>query len=400
MESSQPANDSTTQPTHWVMLALAALMLLCSFCSCALYVIIPFTDKSATQLEASTVFGAAAGFGFFFAAILAWQGAKKDSASAAKKFPPALALALAFLGAIFLGTGALSVTSIAPFAFPPIHFLAALLIPLTFVAYAARRLGGTSGLRALVAYFSWGAMGATFLAFFAELITAGLLILVAALALSATPNGRALLDPFLAQLRLARNGTLPELPSQLLNSSIVANGILIYFAVIIPPIEEALKTLALVFMGRERTRLADAVLWGITAGAGFAALENLFNATALLSAWAFGMMLRVGATTMHVANGALMGQGWYTARIEKKWGRLGIAYGASVLVHMLWNGAVIFLSQRVATFDLSAGVGFEKVLAQGVFVFALAGVIVILSLLGIVWIIYAVRRAQQNLTTN
>jgi len=400
MDSPQPSNPPTTQPASIALLALAAFMLLCGLCACAFYVIVPFTDKSATQLEASTVFGATAGFGFFLAAILAWQGASQNPGSAGKNFPPALALALAFLGALFLGTGALAFKSIAPFAFPPIHFLAAILIPLTFIAYAARRLGGTSGARALVAYFSWGAMGATFLAFVAELVTAGLLILVAALALSATPDGRALLDPFLAQLRFARNGTLPELPSQLLNSPIVANGILIYFAVIVPPIEEALKTFALVFMNRERTRLADAVLWGIAAGAGFGALENLFNATAFLSAWTFGMILRVGATTMHVANGALMGRGWYAARVEKKWGRLGIAYGASVFFHMLWNGAVIFLSQQAATFELGSSAAVEKLFAQGIFVLALGGVILTLSVLGIVWIIYAVRNAQKNLMTN
>jgi hypothetical protein len=142
------------------------------------------------------------------------------------------------------------------------------------------------------------------------------------------------------------------------------------------------------------------VLWGIAAGAGFGALENLFNATGLLSAWAFGMFLRVGATTMHVANGALMGRGWYAARVEKKWGRLGIAYGASVLFHMLWNGAVILLSQRAAGFDFNPGIAVEKLLAQGALVLALAGGIVILSILGLVWIVYAVRSAKQNPLVN
>lgn len=398
MDLSQTPYPPNSKAAKLAMLSLAAFMLLCGLCACAFYIIVPLADRSGTRLETSTVFGATAGFGFFLAAILTWQGSKPSPT--ARNLPPALALALAFIGAVFLGSVTLTFQSVAALTFPPFHFLAAILIPLTFIAYAARRLGRTSGLRALVAFFSWGALGATFLALMAEVLMAGLVILVAAIALSATPDGRALLNQLSASLRFAQNGTFPELPAQLLNNSIVANGILIYFAVIIPPIEEALKTVALALMNRERTRLADAVLWGIGAGAGFGALENLFNATAFLSAWAFGMMLRVGATTMHVANGALMGQGWYAARIEKKWRRLGLAYGASVFFHMLWNGTVIFLSQRAASFELNSGAGLEKMLAQGVFVFALGGVIVILSGLGIVWIIYAVRHAQQDLTTN
>jgi RsiW-degrading membrane proteinase PrsW (M82 family) len=383
------------------MLAVAAFMLLCGACSAAFYVIVPFTNRSTSQLETNAALGATAGFGFLLAALLAWQGINalrgKDSTPAARFLLPAPAFVLAFLGAILLGIGALSLRSIASFTFPPFHFLASIFIPLAFIAYAARRLGKLSGLRTLVVSFSWGALGATFLAFVAELAVGGLILLIVALAISFTPGGVTTLERLRAILQTSSRGDPTRLANQLLSNPWVTTGFLVYVAVLIPPIEEAFKTLVLAFVNPQRTRLADAVLWGISAGAGFAALENLFNSIGLLDVWAIGMLMRAGATVMHVANGALMARGWYAARVERRWSRLVAAFSVSVFVHGLWNGSVILLSQRAATLGADPAAALTQSPAQGVLIIALVAVIALLSVLGLVWIVYAVQSAPTSL---
>lgn len=371
-------------------------------CSFLFYVILPLTNsRPATNLESNTVFGATSGLGLLFGALLAWQGVnifrQRDSMPAARSFPPFLAFPLALLGAIFLGVGALSFSQIAPYAFPPWHFLAGLLIPLLFVSYAARRLGRESRLRTLVISFSWGALGATLLALIAELFIGAAGAVVWLFALSVSPSGQATLEQI--SLQFSHLSQDSNQLNRLIESPIAVTAILIYVAVLVPPIEEALKTLVLAFMNPRRMSQADAVLWGIAAGAGFGAFENLFNTATLLNVWVIVIIMRFGATIMHVANGAIMGRGWYAARVERRWSRLFIAYAVSVLFHALWNGSVILLSRSMLGFSSDANTAIQNLFAQGALVFSLLGVISTLALLGLAWIAYATRTAQSSLET-
>jgi hypothetical protein len=102
---------------------------------------------------------------------------------------------------------------------------------------------------------------------------------------------------------------------------------------------------------------------------------------------------RVGATIIHVANGATMARGWYAARVERRWSRLFLAYLASVSLHAAWNGLAI--GQIVGApqspnpqtlFDLSSpGSIVSVVIAFGLIVLALGGV---------GWIAYSVNSAR------
>ncbi len=405
LQSLEPPNHPTTQPpTHKsvgiTLLAFALFLLSCGLCSSLFYVILPLTgSRSASSLETNTVFGAMAGLGLVFGTLLGWQGVsawrQKDSIPAARIFPPVLAFASALLGAIFLGVAALSIRSIAPYVFPPWHFLAALLIPLVFLAYAARRLGKQSGLRALVISFSWGALGATLIALVVEALLAAIGIVAWLVALSSNPSGQATLAQIRSQLeRLSQD---PAQLNQLIENPLFTTALLIYVAVLIPPIEEAVKTLVVAFMDPRRMSQADAVLWGIAAGAGFGAFENLFNTATLLNVWVIVIVMRIGATTMHITNGVIMGRGWYAARVERRWGKLFIAYAVSVFYHALWNGSVILLSRSMLAFSSDANAAVQNLFAQGALVISLMGVIVILALSGLVWIAYATRTAQNRL---
>jgi hypothetical protein len=113
--------------------------------------------------------------------------------------------------------------------------------------------------------------------------------------------------------------------------------VLILFSLVIPLVEELVKTIGVAFLSYKRPTLAQAYLWGLAGGLGFAIVEGLFNSVNALEVWAFVIVLRAGATILHAFTGALMGMAWHYALVDKRWLRgLGL-FGVSVGVHGLWN---------------------------------------------------------------
>ena len=385
--AARPANPFLTGGV--LMLFMAVLLLLCGTCSGLFYLLLPLNTKNVAEaLQTNVICGSTAAFGLFFGVLLALQGWNgvlgRAGRSAARAFPPIVVLALAFIAAVLLGVGTLSLQPAATYIFPPWHFLAALLPPLTLLAYGAHRLGRSSGVRALLASFSWGAFAATTLAFVFEIATGLVFVVIAAAVILSLPNSQTLLDQIQAQVQQAsRTQDFSSLTRYLANPAVVA-AVVLYFAGVVPPIEEALKALVVAFINPARTRAADAILWGMAAGAGFAVMENMFNTSIALTTWAPLVLLRVGAAVVHVANGATMGLGWYSARAEKRWGRLLLAYLVSVVVHALWNGTAVLLSSGPQNFP---PVVFSAATVLGA---AQMLTLVLLGSLGVVWIVYLV----------
>ncbi len=374
------------------LLALAALLLSCGLCATLFYVILPLRNNFAgSDIATNTVLGSLAGVGVILGVALGWQGLVawrgREPRSAARAFPPVFVLILIFGVALGLGLVTQNIPRGSAYLFPPWHILASSIPPLAFVAYAAHRLGKTSHIRALAASFTWGALGATFLALILELLV-GVIILVGVIGVMALiPNGQATLEQWQGQF--AQIDDAAQI-MQLASNPVIVTIVLGYIALIVPIIEETVKTLLVAFMDPRRTTLADAILWGMSAGAGFAVIESALNGSGGLDAWALTMLTRVGATVMHVGNGVTMGRGWYAARVEGRWGRLALAFGVSVLVHALWNAVAIIMSGS-SIFLSSRGVNLATLLPAGVLTFALAAVLVLLATLGTVWIVYSVR---------
>jgi hypothetical protein len=87
--------------------------------------------------------------------------------------------------------------------------------------------------------------------------------------------------------------------------------------------------------------MAQAFLWGVAGGAGFAGVEGLFNSLLGISSWAQSVLLRIPATALHCFAGGLMGLAWHAAVTQRRRLRgLGL-YAAAVSVHGLWNAASI-----------------------------------------------------------
>ncbi len=377
------------------MSLLAAFLLLCGLCSCMLYVIVPFTSRNAeSNIQSNTVSGSLAGLGLILGVVLAWQGIRtiqgRHSMPAARAFPPVPALALAFLGAVLLGVATLALPAIATYVFPPWHLLAASLPPLALLAYGARRLAVASGVRALLVSFGWGALAGTSIAFVLEALVAVALVVAVSFLIAAQPNSRVLLAQLQQQLQQVQRSRDTSVITEMLSQPAVVLGLLVFLAGIVPVIEESVKALVVAFIDPRRTGPADALLWGMSAGAGFAVVESILNASVLVSAWAPLVVSRVGAAIVHVANGGLMGRGWYAARVERRWGRLVLAYGASILFHALWNAAAVLLSiqmpRLVGGFVPSAEVALPALLL----------LMALLALAGLAWIVYAVRTQSRR----
>ncbi len=393
--TAEPARDAMFVGGIW-LIVLAAILLICGLCAGTLYLIVPLTAPNAEDgIQTNIVLGSLAGFGLLFGAVLVWQGVNamrgRASMPAARAFPPLLVLALAFIGAILLGIGALAFQPLAAYAFPPWHFLAASLPPLALLAYGARRLGRASGLRALVVSFGWGAIVGTSVAFLLEALVALGFVIIVAVILASLPNAQALAEQLRLQLLQAQRTRDFSAIAEWLAHPAVIGGVLLYLAVIVPAVEEAFKALVVAFVDPRRTRASDAVLWGMSAGAGFAVIESILNASVMVTLWAPLVLSRIGASILHVANGAAMGRGWYAARVERRWRLLFIAYVLSVLFHAVWNGAAVVVSSQAIGLAGGSPRPTEAALVGGMIL-----LLVLLAFAGLAWIVYIVRRERPH----
>ncbi len=397
-----PASSPATALT-WrgvVLMMIAVLFLACGVCAGLFYLVTPIVSRRAENIADNVLLGSVALLGSVFGVIILWQGINwmrgRASGSAASAFPPVFVLAMLFVIALMLGTITFALKTLAAWLFPVWHFIAASCIPLIFLAYAARRLGKTSDFRALFASLSWGALGVTPIVLVSELVVGTVCILLIAIVLMLDPETRTILDQLDTRTLLERDPANLASAIQILIHPWVIVVVLVYFALIVPAIEETFKTLIIAFGDPTRLTLARAMLWGVGAGAGFALIENIFNTSALQIVWALAMLMRVGATTMHVVNGVIMGRGWYAARVERRWGQLGMAFVISVLVHGLWNAITIALGISVAFATRTHSLDVSDLMQPvGWFIGALSLGLMVLAFGGMTWFVSAVRAVRE-----
>lgn len=275
-----------------------------------------------------------------------------DSPLVRQIFPPAAWLILAFLLVLAAGAGLLAWNPPTLVPFSAAHFLATALPVAVLLAFAGRAIGSSKA-RDLVSSLGWGSLVVPIIASIGELLGGALLLIVILFARGIGLEG---LSSFFSQGNFSSGALWPNGP---LGSALLI--LLIGVVVIVAPLtEEALKALVVVFHHPERMQRRDAILWGMAAGGGFAILEGLFNPLQgllpvqgqagvtilplpLPAAWSASMLVRAGASLMHVTTGAIMGQGWYMADAEHRGGRLLGAYGLSFGLHAVWNGMALLM---------------------------------------------------------
>jgi len=297
------------------------------------YLILPFLYRGVDLLEVSLALASLAILPLGFGLALTYQGLGALLGRPSRRFapPPARFMALGFILALASGEMVLlfSPPRLASFLFPPLHILASALPAGAVVAFVSHRVASDSTWRAITLQASHGALLSPLLALGLELLT--LLFLIGGVVLLFRPDRGAGLDWLEDPVNLSRLILSPPV--------LIVGGVI--FMIVVPFLEEFIKSLGVPLLGFQER--GDAFLWGVTCGAGFSALEGLFNGGVALEGWWLVMLFRWGATLMHALASGLMGLGWYGFLARRRpWQLLG-AYGASVGVHALWNGAAMAL---------------------------------------------------------
>jgi len=312
---------------------------------------------------------------------LAWQGWQASRGQRSRPFQPRrvwLWIGL-FVLAVLVGQLALSLDLLVSLTFPPFHLAAAFLPPLAVLAAVGRGLSGATRWREMVLQLSSGAFVSTSLAFSLEALSIVGLVVIALLLLAMWPGGPEMLQVFAERLQDETWLQDPANLGSLLTSPVVVLLAAVVFAGIIPLVEEMVKTIGVLLLSYRRPTMAQAFLWGLAGGAGFAVAEGLFNTLGGLEVWALIVSARVGATLLHCFTGGLMGLAWYYLLREKRWLRALGLYASSVSLHGLWNGLAGLAS--VLSFlglDFEAGSSGQGLVAVGII--AVVGLLLALAL--------------------
>lgn len=299
-------------------------------------------DKLTLVTSGASILGLAVGLGATSAwhAWRAMQGYPSSPVCLKRVWP----LVVLLVGSLILGQMMLSLSLLPTLTFPMLHLGAAVLPALIILAATGRALGRATTWRDMVLQMASGA----FISMPVALVLEGAIILLVAsatfLGVAWQPGGQDLIlqvSPHLEDLSwLHEPGRLAD---TLLTPTIIAVALGLV-AGLIPLLEEAVKTIGVGLAAYRRPSLAQSVLWGLAAGAGFAAIEAVLNTTGALESWLPAVLLRMGATLMHCMTGALMGLAWHQIITRRRWSRGLALYAGSAAIHGLWNGVALTIT--------------------------------------------------------
>jgi RsiW-degrading membrane proteinase PrsW (M82 family) len=310
-----------------------------------------------------------------------------------RRFRPTL---LIFLFPLLVGAGywVSQNSTLSWLLLPPIHVLAVSL-PILWLAYlAVRDLPVGSPQRA------WGS-------FASGLALSPLLIMAAELAAILAGLGALVVffmtRPELVETvndlaeRLSTSAASPEIVLRILQP-VVSNPqviftVLVFGAVIVPLIEEALKPLGVWLLAGRRLMPAEGFVLGALSGTGYALIESLFLASNSQD-WAFVIFARIGTSAMHILTAGMVGWGLASAWQSGRYVRLGATYLLAVLLHGLWNG--LTLSNLFAGMIETPASGAGFFIQIGEIAPYLLGGLAGAALLAILWVNRLLRRSVND----
>lgn len=265
--------------------------------------------------------------------LLVWGQGRAGQQSRPLRLPGPLPIAAAAAAAIVLGQ--LVLFSRASFLMLVTFVLAAGLPPLVPLALASRRLPGLTTWRRAIFGLCVGGLLSTTL----TLLVSGVIGLMA----------YALILP-LRQV-VSQVIASPDLERLFFSRALVVA--MVGTAVVAPIVEELVKPLGAVFLGRRLRSPAEAFLVGMAGGVGFAVVENMLYESSGARLWAAIATLRGVGGVLHPLNAGLVALGWYgviSGTGPGRWGRLLALYGLAVGIHALWNGGLTLLLSAAGTY--------------------------------------------------
>jgi hypothetical protein len=322
------------------------LLLLSGGAGCVLlYLLLPFVYQGPDLLVTNLTIASVATIGLTLGFGLMYHARRFLGGHFSATFYPASPgrLILLFVLCLFLGQLLISLLPSARFtalAFPLFHILAAAMPALAILAFVGRRTMAASW-RTVTLELSHGAVLAPTGALAAELVVVLAVVVVISLVVALTPGGIERLVELSLNLQDPTWLENTDNLARLVLSPAALSAIMLVFVVMAPLIEEFLKGLGVLLLGYRLRGQAEALLWGVACGAGFAIGESLFNGSIALEGWAAVMLMRCGASLMHCAASGVMGLGWQQALVRRRPWRLLAAYGASAGIHALWNAAAV-----------------------------------------------------------
>ncbi len=257
--------------------------------------------------------------------------------------PHPLWLLVSFVVVLVLGVVVLRL-GVAPWLFPPLHVLVAVIPPLFFVALAAylidrRRL--PMPVQDVAIQVAGGMLIATVLSVLIEALVLAALLALVGILLSLAPGGLERIGMLFGSLRSPELLQDPTVIQTLFGSPLILVAAGAARMVGIPLIEEASKAISLVLVGQTRKRPTrmEAYLWGVACGAGFALTGNVISSLTVLPDWGGPMTLRVGTALVHALTGGLLGLGWYAWMSGTRRWRWLAYFGVGVVLQGIWSGA-------------------------------------------------------------
>jgi hypothetical protein len=189
----------------------------------------------------------------------------------------------------------------------------------------------------------WGAFGLSisltpFILFVLEIIVVVLIVVLFIFYVGLNPDLSTELQTLSRQFRYLDPGSedIVKLIAPFLTRPGVIIPAILFFSVIIPMMEEALKPLVVWLFAGKLNSQAQGFALGALCGAGFALVET-FNNSAQSDAWASVLLARIGTGAMHITTSALIGAAIFSAWHERQYLRLFSTYFLSVFLHGFWN---------------------------------------------------------------
>ncbi|HSR48196.1 MAG TPA: hypothetical protein VLL77_09460 [Anaerolineales bacterium] len=234
----------------------------------------------------------------------------------------------------------------------PLALMGTAVVPVAAVAWLVRRLGPPLTPTRAWGHFTIGLTAMPLTALIVEFVAIMPLLLAAGFWLIGSAEGDAL-------LAMMEQGTVPdpeislELATQLLRSPLAIAAAYGYLAVVIPILEETIKTMAVWPFLRRGLAPAEAFLGGALGGAGYGLFEALFL-TQPGEGWVMTTIARSGATILHVFTAALTSWGLMEGVRRRRYALMAVTFVAGLAMHAAWNAAAVTIG--IVSFPIE-GVG-------------------------------------------
>jgi hypothetical protein len=228
---------------------------------------------------------------------------------------------------------------ILPGLLTPLGHLITTATPVLAAVLIARWFGPLVSMRRTLGQFLLGLWAAPPIAFVLEAAALVPVSLSIAVGLSASPQGKRLIESLMNATSVPPN--IPEnLAADVFLQPWVLLTIVMFLSVIVPLVEETIKTVGLWPLLRRSLTPREAFLSGALSGSGYALFEALLL-TQAVDGWLPLLVARGGASLMHAFTGAIGSWGISQGIYRQKWAHTALGFFGAVAVHGLWNlGAV------------------------------------------------------------